>query len=327
MSELKQARGELKRLRTDLVKFRAEGRHRMKKLENIVETGTITLVEKGQIEKGDFGEPEVKRTKINEQNKKSSDNQFGWECIGKIESPFLTKCGTPHQPGQLATHSTIKLSNNKNASRWMPADALDGLEEYSHCWLLFHFHLNQSNPKGQKSKVAPPRAGGQKVGVFASRAPYRPVPIGLSLVKILNIDQQNGRVEIENCDLVNETPILDIKPYIPSYDMPNEKETIKTAAWLNQAKQAKTVTDVAFTGRAEKQIDDLCGSDAAEFRSSLARMLRNDPRSIHRKETGSKEGKDTIFFINFVKFTITAWFDQDHVEVLKVEPFYEHAKD
>ena len=135
---------------------------------------------------------------------------------------------------------------------------------------------------------------------------------------------------------------MDIKPYIPSYDMPNEKETIKTAAWLNQAKQAKTVTDVAFTGRADKQvssvlfmfiqfkptkIDDLCGSDAAEFRSSLARMLRNDPRSIHRKETGSKEGKDTIFFINFVKFTITAWFDQDHVEVLKVEPFYEHAKD
>ena len=82
MSELKQARGELKRLRTDLVKFRAEGRHRMKKLENIVETGTITLVEKEQIEKGDFGEPEVKRPKINEQNKKSSDNQFGWECIG-----------------------------------------------------------------------------------------------------------------------------------------------------------------------------------------------------------------------------------------------------
>ena len=191
---------------------------------------------------------------------------------GKIESPFLTKCGTPHQPGQLATHSTIKLSNNKNASRWMPADALDGLDEYSHCWLLFHFHLNQSNPKGQKSKVAPPRAGGQKVGVFASRAPYRPVPIGLSLVKvfesclfllnilnfkILNIDQQNGRVEIENCDLVNETPILDIKPYIPSYDMPNEKETIKTAAWLNQAKQAKTVTDVAFTGRAEKQVSSV----------------------------------------------------------------------
>ena len=73
------------------------------------------------------------------------------------------------------------------------------------------------------------------------------------------------------------------------------------------------------------QIDELCGTDAENFRKSLASMLRNDPRSIHRKETESKEGKDTIFFINFVKFTITVWFDRDYVEVLKVEPFYEHT--
>ena len=68
--------------------------------------------------------------------------------------------------------------------------------------------LNQQNAKGAKSKVAPPRAGGHKVGVFASRAPYRPNAIGLSLVKILKVDHDNGQIDVENCDLVNETPIL-----------------------------------------------------------------------------------------------------------------------
>ena len=81
MNELKQARGELKRLRTDMIKFRAEERHRMKKVETIVNHGNITLVEKRELETGSFGEPEVKRTKI-ESNKKPSPDQ--WECIGWI---------------------------------------------------------------------------------------------------------------------------------------------------------------------------------------------------------------------------------------------------
>jgi len=322
MNELKQARGELKRLRTDMVKFRAEERHRMKKVENIVSTSKITLVEKREIESGVFDEPEKKKVKINQESKGS----LGFSPIGKISSPFLTKCGTPHQPGQLSTKSTIVLSNGKTGKsieqRWMPKDALDGLESYSHCWIIFHFHLNQRNAKGAKSKVAPPRAGGHKVGVFASRAPYRPNAIGLSLVKILKVDHDNGQIDVENCDLVNETPILDIKPYIPSYDVPADK-IIKTAEWLNQTKE--TVANIAFAARADRQIDELCGSEAESFRSSLTTLLRNDPRSIHRKETDSREGKDTIFFINFVKFTITVWFDQNHVEVLKVEPFYEHT--
>ena len=148
----------------------------------------------------------------------------------------------------------------------MPKDALEGLEEYSHCWLIFHFHLNEPSANGKKSKVAPPRAGGKKVGIFASRAPYRPVPVGLSLVKILSVDHENGKIDVENCDLVNETPILgtqivitfyiflDIKPYIPSYDVSNDKE-VKTASWLNQTK--KTVVDIGFTARADRQVSQI----------------------------------------------------------------------
>ena len=80
MNELKQARGELKRLRTDMVKFRAEERHRMKKVENIVSSGKITLVEKKLIESGDFGEPEKKKTKVEAEIK----NGFSFSPIGKV---------------------------------------------------------------------------------------------------------------------------------------------------------------------------------------------------------------------------------------------------
>jgi len=135
--------------------------------------------------------------------------------IGIIKSDFLTKCGTPHQPGRLKTTSTVELTQGDTGSdrgkikqRWMPKDVLEGLEQYSHCWLLFHFHLNDPSSDGKKSKVAPPRAGGKKVGIFASRAPYRPSPIGLSLVKIEKIDKNKGTIIVDNCDLVNETPIL-----------------------------------------------------------------------------------------------------------------------
>ena len=78
MNELKQARGELKRLRTDMVKFRAEERHRMKKVESIVSSGKITLVEKKQIENGEFGEPEKKKTKVEAEVK----NGFSFLPIG-----------------------------------------------------------------------------------------------------------------------------------------------------------------------------------------------------------------------------------------------------
>lgn len=227
VNEMKQARGELKRLRTDLKKFKSEERHRMGKVEAIVSRGEISLSEKTQLEKGNFdpenSEPETKKTKTSSNeskvgctlNEKLKFSSLIATQIGIVKSPHLTKCGTPHQPGQLETTSTIYLNQGKTGKdltegdqRWMPRDVLDGLEEYSHCWILFHFHLNDAQSNGRKSKVAPPRGGGTKVGIFASRAPYRPSPIGLSLVKIIKIDKEKGSIDIQNCDLVNETPIL-----------------------------------------------------------------------------------------------------------------------
>ena len=120
----------------------------------------------------------------------------------------------------------------------------------------------------------------------------------------------------------------DIKPYIPEYDIPKDDEKAKTAAWLQSANQSSSsIKNVGFTERANKQIEQLCVGDCAfELKEKIVKLVTNDPRSLHRKQCASSEGKNSIFFLNFLEFTITVWFDSDHVEVLKVEPFYEHKK-
>ena len=94
--------------------------------------------------------------------------------------------------------------------------------------------------------MAPPRGEGKKVGIFASRAPYRPSPIGLTLAKIENINKDLGKLDLKNCDLVNETPILDVKPYIPEYDVPNENEKIRVAKWLEEKGEKSDIKGIGF---------------------------------------------------------------------------------
>ncbi len=129
--------------------------------------------------------------------------------IGYISTPFADKFGIPRQPS-LAPNAigTLKLLSPYNH-----ADCVRGLADFSHVWLSFIFH----EVAGQWSPmVRPPRLGGnEKVGVFASRSPFRPNSLGLSLVKLVDIDTKNGvTLRFSGVDLVNQTPIIDIKPYI-----------------------------------------------------------------------------------------------------------------
>lgn len=94
-------------------------------------------------------------------------------------------------------------------------------------WVIYHFHKNTSHPK---AKVAPPRLGGERVGVFATRSPHRPCPIGLSLVEIERIE--SSFISFNGTDMVDGTPVLDIKPYIPFYDSPIAMETGKHIFYL-----------------------------------------------------------------------------------------------
>jgi tRNA-Thr(GGU) m(6)t(6)A37 methyltransferase TsaA len=131
--------------------------------------------------------------------------------IGVIHSCFKEKFAAPRQPGLVpAALAQVELHPPYNQ-----ADAVAGLEAFSHIWLTFIFH--QTVKQGWKPKVRPPRLGGnKKLGVFATRSTFRPNPLGLSLVKLESIDTSNGVIlHVSGADLIDQTPILDIKPYLP----------------------------------------------------------------------------------------------------------------
>ena len=100
-----------------------------------------------------------------------------------------------------------------------PLHSLEGLEEFSHIWLIYHFHKNEPHTK---AKISPPRLEGEKVGVFCTRSPHRPNPIGISLVQLERVE--GSSIYFLGTDMVNDTPVLDIKPYIPQYDNPTVLE-------------------------------------------------------------------------------------------------------
>ena len=144
----------------------------------------------------------------------TDDDAIKLKPIGVISTWFPSKRGTPRQtgicgkvPGKLLLYNSIYTN---------PDHALEGLQDFSHMWVLFYFHRNDSTHV--RAKVAPPRLNGTKTGVFSTRSPHRPCPIGLSLVKIKRIE--NHTIYFEGVDMVDQSPVLDIKPYIPQYDSP-----------------------------------------------------------------------------------------------------------
>lgn len=134
-------------------------------------------------------------------------------AIGRVHSPFQQRHGTPRQPGTLAG------KESGEGRGWLELFphvvdplALADLEGFDWLWVVSWFHLNGSR---RRPLVRPPR-GGPKRGVFSTRAPHRPNPIGLSAVRILSVSR--GRVDVAGLDLLDGTPILDLKPYIADYD-------------------------------------------------------------------------------------------------------------
>ncbi|MDK2124772.1 tRNA (N6-threonylcarbamoyladenosine(37)-N6)-methyltransferase TrmO [Parachitinimonas caeni] len=137
-----------------------------------------------------------------------------FEAIGRVESPYKEKFAIPRQPG-LAAHAKGRVVL---LPPYDVADAVRGLEGFSHIWLSFIFHATAE--QGWRPTVRPPKLGGNaRVGVFATRSTFRPNPIGLSVVRLLGVDIRKGvALEIEGMDLLDGTPIIDIKPYLPFVD-------------------------------------------------------------------------------------------------------------
>lgn len=131
---------------------------------------------------------------------------FHLQPIGIVHSCYKEKFGTPRQSG-LVTESNAEIIIYP---AFQPEYSLEGLEGFSHLWILFWFHKSKQN--NFHPKVHPPRLNGKSLGVFATRSPHRPNPIGLSVVKINQINRSS--INVTGVDLIEGTPVIDIKPYL-----------------------------------------------------------------------------------------------------------------
>ena len=141
---------------------------------------------------------------------------YPMRVIARIRTDFPAKFGVPRQSGLVdALEAEIVFE-----PPYRREEALRGLEDYSHLWLLWVF--TEARREGWAATVRPPRLGGnRRVGVFATRSPYRPNPIGLSAVRLLGLTRDASRgpvLRVAGADLMDGTPILDIKPYLPYAD-------------------------------------------------------------------------------------------------------------
>lgn len=197
---------------------------------------------------------------------------FNLTPIGIIHSCFKEKFGIPRQAGLApSAQATLELLPPYNR-----LEALAGLEGFSHVWLLFIFHANRQ--ASWKPTVRPPRLGGnQRLGVFATRSTFRPNPIGLSVVRLAGFEQKEGRVllHLSGVDLLDETPIIDIKPYLPYAD------TISIAQG-GFAETAPTPTmQIEFTPAALARCQAIEATRYPQLRQLLIEILRHDPRPAY----------------------------------------------
>ena len=136
--------------------------------------------------------------------------------IGHMVSDFSEKFGIPRQSGLVAELESLVVFEPE----WRDENALRGIEGFSHVWLIWEF--SQARREGWSPTVRPPRLGGnQRMGVFATRSPFRPNPLGLSCVRLLGVEKHPGYgtvLRVGGADLLDGTPIYDVKPYLPQAD-------------------------------------------------------------------------------------------------------------
>ena len=207
----------------------------------------------------------------------TEENHYTFPAVGVMRSCYKAKFGIPRQPGLIeeATGAIELLPpyNQPNTVR--------GLEDFSHIWVLFVFH--QALRDGWKATVRPPRLGGDKrIGVFASRSPFRPSAIGLSVLKLKQVViGDHGRIRLEVCgqDIVDGTPILDIKPYLPYTD------SVPTAVggFAPTAPDADALP-VTVSAEAENDFAQIAKRGKPQFRNLAMKVVSADPRPAYQHD-------------------------------------------
>jgi tRNA-Thr(GGU) m(6)t(6)A37 methyltransferase TsaA len=201
----------------------------------------------------------------------NSMQSYSLKSIGVVHSCFKEKFAIPRQPALApAARGEIEL--------FAPYDdplAIEGLEGISHLWLSFIFHQAMPKEDEVRLRVRPPRLGGnKKIGVFATRATHRPNPLGLSVVKLDGI--KNGRLQISGIDLLDGTPIVDIKPYVPYAD------SLPTASNI-MASDSPELSRVEFTPEALVAAEVHNTRLGQPVKELIEQMLAQDPKPAYQK--------------------------------------------
>ncbi|MFW2014175.1 tRNA (N6-threonylcarbamoyladenosine(37)-N6)-methyltransferase TrmO [Acinetobacter bereziniae] len=215
--------------------------------------------------------------------------------IGIMRSPYVEKFGIPRQPNLVQVESFIEMLAPYNVM-----EAFEGIEEFSHLWLIWQFHDNKNQQQLDKFRpqVRPPRLGGnKKIGVFATRSMYRPAPVGLSVVQLKQVKKVGNivRVYVTGSDLLDGTPILDIKPYIQYSDAvldaqsgyAQDRPVVKQVRWSEHACQSRT--DLLQQAKIDQQ-----------YIAELESVLALDPRPAYQDDAqriyGMRFGQMNIKF-------------------------------
>ena len=217
--------------------------------------------------------------------------------IAVVRTEFPEKFGVPRQSGLAETLGKVVFE-----PEYRSPDAFRGLEEYSHVWLLWGF--SEVKQKNWHATVRPPRLGGNtRMGVFATRSPFRPNPIGLSCVKLIDVQQtaKEGTVLIiEGVDIMDGTPVYDVKPYLPYADCKPDA----SGGFAEQHKNDEL--QVIFEEGMEERVPE-------EKRAVLRQVLAQDPRPSYQ------EDPERIYGMDYAGMRIRFRVKEDQLIVCSVE--------
>lgn len=205
-----------------------------------------------------------------------NSDQFQFKAIGFLKSCYPDKFGVPRQSGLVKK----AFSELRILAEYQPEISLQGLTGYSHLWLQFVFHLNSS--ARFHAKVHPPRLQGESMGLFATRSPHRPNPIGLSLVELIEV--RSDTLILAGADLVDGTPVLDIKPYLHHL----ESQTQARGGWATEVEASEI--SVEFSVDAMEILQKwILSSGKNELQEVITETLKQDPRPVIYRGYESQE--------------------------------------
>lgn len=220
------------------------------------------------------------------------------KIIARIHTDFPTKFGVPRQSGLSDAEGLLVFE-----PEFRQPDALRGIEEYTHLWLLWGFSEVRQKPGTWKATVRPPRLGGnERIGVFACRSPYRPNPIGLSCVKlerIISHEKYGMCLLVSGVDMMDKTPIYDIKPYLPYVDAHPEA----SGGFAHEKREYYLKVQMPDEG-----IEKI----PEEKRKVLMQILSQDPRPSYQNDP------ERVYGVEFAGFEVKFRVEESSLYVVSV---------